>query len=138
LLEAVYSLIYAQNYSYDDRQHALGSKDVEANVIRANDMSSGRVWSEGKWTAGFSFNNALYRISATYHRVLKIVPAKQTRKVYAWTLRPEVEVAYPDWKNTNLGKIHAEVNELKHIADGIFQGSAGHLRHLRVINSLNP
>lgn len=127
LLGAVYSLIYARNHDYDDRQKALGPKDVQAVATRAKDMSVGKVRMEGKWTAGFYFNNALFRISAVYHRSLKIVTGKEKERAYVDTLRPIAETLFQNWQNrpwtnTSLAKLHKEVNELKHTADGIYEG----------------
>lgn len=128
-LGAVYTLIYARHHDYDDRQHALGPQDLQAVRIRAADMSTGNVRTEGKWTAGFYFNNALFRISAVYHRALKIVTGKEHEKkdIYIGTLRPIAESLFHNWENrgwtnTNLAKLHKEVNELKHAPDGIYQG----------------
>jgi hypothetical protein len=122
LLGAVYSLVYARNHDYDDRQHALDPKDIQAVSVRALDISKGKVRTEGKWTAGFYFNNALFRIAAIYHRALKIATEKETEGDYVGALLPEVERKHPKWKNANLMKIHRQVNDLKHTADGVYQG----------------
>jgi len=129
MLGAVYTLIYARHHDYDDRRHALGPQDIQAVGVRAADMSTGGVRTEGKWTAGFYFNNALFRISAVYHRALKIVTGKEHEKneIYIGTLRPIAESLFQNWENrgwtnTNLAKLHKEVNELKHMPDGIYQG----------------
>jgi hypothetical protein len=126
LLGAVYSLIYARSRDYDDRQQTLGPQDIQAVRVRASDMSIRRVRTEGKWTAGFYFNNSLFRVSAIYHRALKIVTGKE-KETYADTLRPIAESLFQNWENrgwtsTNLAKLHREVNELKHTPDGIYQG----------------
>ncbi len=127
LLGAVYSLIYAKAHEYDDRQQALSPKDIQAVTVRAKDISAGRVRTEGKWTAGFYFNNALFRISAVYHRALKIVAGREGSRDYVEALRPIAEKLHQRrrgkvWTNTNLAKLHREVNELKHTADGIYEG----------------
>ena len=126
-LGAVYSLIYARNYEYDDRQQPLGPKDIGAVKTRAMDMATGKVRTEGKWTAGFYFNNSLFRISAVYHRALKIITGRETEKVYVDTLRPIAEALFHGWRhqnwaNENVKKLHKEVNELKHTADGVYEG----------------
>lgn len=128
LLGAVYSLIYARHHDYDDRQQSLGPQDIRAVRVRASDMSLGRVRTEGKWTAGYYFNNSLFRVAAIYHRALKIVTGKKEGdKVYLDTLRPIAESLFQNWENrgwisTNLAKLHKEVNELKHTPGGIYQG----------------
>jgi hypothetical protein len=127
LLGAVYSLIYARNHGYDERQQSLSPKDIQAVHIRAADMSAGKVRTEGKWTAGFYFNNALFRLAAIYHRALKIITGRENEKLYVETLRPIAETLFQNWTKqkwtyANLTKLHKQVNELKHGADGIYEG----------------
>jgi hypothetical protein len=126
-LGAVYSLIYARNHDYDDRQQALGQSEMRSVHIRATDMGTGKVRVEGKWTAGFYFNNALFRISAIYHRALKIVANKEAKRDWADTLRPVAESLFQSWENrlwtnTSLVNLHKEVNDLKHTASGNYHG----------------
>ena len=126
LLGAVYSLIYARNHGYDERKQALGEQDMQAVRTRAKDMSDGKVRTDGKWTAGFYFNNSQFRISAVYHRILKIVTGNENKdKVYIKELRKSAKLQYRLWKklswaDTDLAKVHTEVNNLKHTAGGIY------------------
>jgi len=122
LLGAVYALVLARNHGYDDRLHALDPRDIHAVSVRARDISIGQVRTEGKWTAGFCFNNALFRISAAYHRALKIVTGNENKKLYVESLLPAVHALHPQWQNANLVKIHEQVNDLKHTAEGIYRG----------------
>jgi hypothetical protein len=122
LLGAVYSLIYATNYDYDERQKPLRPLDFQAVLIRAQDMAACKVRTEGKWTAGFYFNNALFRIAAIYHRSLKIVTGRERTRLYVDALRPTARASFPKWTDANLAKLHKEVNGLKHTPDGIYKG----------------
>jgi hypothetical protein len=127
LLGAVYSLIYAKSHGYEDRHQSLGSNDIQAVVVRATDMSSGKVRTEGKWTAGFYFNNALFRIAAVYHRALKIITGKENSKKVVDKLLPIAKELHEHWRdgrwaNVKLAKLHKEVNGLKHSSSGIYLG----------------
>jgi hypothetical protein len=122
LLGAVYTMVLARNQGYDDRLHALDAKDVQAVSVRARDMSEGKVRTDGKWTAGFYFNNALFRISAALHRALKIVTGNENKRLYVDGLLPSAQALFPHWLKANLMKIHEQVNDLKHTPDGIYGG----------------
>lgn len=127
LLGAVYSLMYATYHGYVDRIQPLGSNDVANVLVRARDMSNGRLRSDGKWTAGFYFNNALFRLAAVYHRSLKVVTNNGGTKLYVPELLPLANSKFnakygSDWNHANLSKIHEEVNSLKHTSGGIQSG----------------
>src|SRR5580704_80905 len=77
LLGAIYSLIYARQHGYAERNHSLGTDDIQNVQVRASDICVSKVRTEGKWTAGYYFNSALFRIAAVYHRVLKTVAGKE-------------------------------------------------------------
>ena len=127
LLGAVYSLMYAAHRGYSDRPQALNAHDLQNVLIRARDMSNGKVRTEGKWTAGFYFNNALFRLAAVYHRALKIVTGNENSGLNVNDLIVQAKTKFrqarkQDWSNTKTHHIHREVNNLKHTAEGIFQG----------------
>ncbi len=127
LLGAVYSLIYAKGHRYAERQQSLSPEDMQNVHLRAVDMSAGKVRTEGQWTAGFYFNNALFRLAAIYHRTLKIITGRENEKVYVETLRPLAKALFQNWtsrpwEDANIGKVHTQVNGLKHGADGIYEG----------------
>lgn len=127
LLGAVYSLMYATYHDYADRIQPLGSNDLANVLIRARDMSNGRLRTDGKWAAGFYFNGALFRLAAVYHRSLKVVTNNEGKKLYVPDLLPLANNKFKakhgsDWNNANLSKIHDEVNSLKHTSDGIQSG----------------
>jgi hypothetical protein len=127
LLGGVYSLIYATHHDYTDRPQTLSSDDIRNVLRRAKEMSNLRVRSEGKWTAGFYFNNALFRISAVYHRVLKTLSGRDKERLHIPDLLPIAEKLFKsaqslNWSNTSVKKIHREVNDLKHTPAGIYEG----------------
>ncbi len=127
LLGAVYSLFYAIHHDYTDREKSLSNKDIKAVAVRAADMASGRVRCEGQWTAGFYFNNTLFRIAAVYHRTLKVVTGKENTKLFPHGLLSDARKVFKqwqgqDWTNTNLQKVYDQVNDLKHTANGIIEG----------------
>jgi hypothetical protein len=127
LLGAVYSLIYAEYHRFEKRSQSLSFQDVQAVTTRAKDISNHRVRTDGKWTAGFYYNNALFRISAVYHRALKIVTGREAEDGNVNAFRPAAEKLYKNWRkcvwsSTNLKKLHREVNQLKHTTKGIYEG----------------
>lgn len=93
-------------------------------------MAVRKVRNEGKWTAGFYFNNALFRTAGVYHRVLKIITGneQQTKKrLYVDQLRPIAEIRYKQarnsfWRSNHVQRVYSEVNDLKHTPSGIIQG----------------
>jgi hypothetical protein len=127
LLGAVYSLMYAKQYEYDDRPQPLAQADISNVVVRAKDMAALKLRTEGKWTAGFYFNNALFRTSGVYHRALKILTGNELEEKGLGVLRPLAEKLYEQkkespWENDHVRRLHKEVNDLKHTSDGIIEG----------------
>jgi hypothetical protein len=113
-LGAVYALIQAKRHDFTDRP----DRPIEIAAVekRAVQIAAGRVRTEGKWIAGFYFNNALFRTAAVYHRVLKIIVGKSA---YAPALRIEAQALYPRWSSENLPIVHSQVNDLKHTPRGL-------------------
>jgi hypothetical protein len=74
-LGVIYSLVQSKQHGFADRTGAIEIKAVEK---RAKRISVGEVRTDGKWIAGFYFNNALFRTAAVYHRILKIATGKKT------------------------------------------------------------
>jgi hypothetical protein len=127
LLGAVYSLMYAKHYKFVSRPQALGQKDIGNVLIRARKMAASKLRTEGKWTAGFYFNNALFRTAAVYHRALKILTGNEQTKKWVWELEPDAINRYKcvrnaPWANKNVSDVHDEVNDLKHTSSGIIEG----------------
>jgi hypothetical protein len=122
LLGAIYSLILARHHHFDDRT----DKPIEIPVVktRASQIQRGDVRVDGKWIAGWHFNSALFRISAVYHRLLKISTGQPATTDHVGKLRPQVEALYKRWRsaqwsNDRVRAIHEEVNELKHTSQGV-------------------
>jgi hypothetical protein len=128
LLGAVYSLMYAKHFKFSDRPKALEQHDIRNVLIRARKMAASKLRTEGKWTAGFYFNNSLFRTAAVYHRSLKAVTGNEDKEnIYVCDLEPIAEKNYEKirhtaWPNENVAKVHREVNDLKHTSNGIIGG----------------
>jgi hypothetical protein len=88
-------------------------------------MNSCDVRTDGKWTAGYYFNGALFRLASVYHRALQIVVGTQgerfgilLRKTQVWFKASKGS----EWSSLALKKVSDEVNGLKHTPEGIFTG----------------
>ena len=116
LLGAIYALVFAAK---EDFEHRV-AKPIEADkvLIRANQLADGKVRTDGKWMAGFHLNSALFRLSATYDRILKIVVGGSGD---LGARREEAECRY-NWKNTNIRAIHGQATDLKHTPKGTHDG----------------
>lgn len=113
-LGAVYALIQAKEHGFADR---TGPIEIAAVQKRAQKIAVGQVRTDGKWIAGFYFNNALFRTAAIYHRVLKIVVGE---KAYVPVLVIKAQALYPQWTNSKLDTVHDQVNDLKHTPRGVY------------------
>jgi hypothetical protein len=113
LLGAVYALIQAKQFGFANRSAPI---DITAVEKRAKSIARGKVRTDGKWVAGFYFNNALFRTAAVLHRILKIALGK---KAYVPVLLPEAQASYPHWSSAKLAMVHDQVNDLKHTPRGI-------------------
>lgn len=127
LLGAVYSLMYAKHYKFSSRPQALAQKDIGNVLIRARKMALSKLRTEGKWTAGFYLNNALFRTSAVYHRSLKILTENEEDNNNLGKLVPCAKKLYEEarkvpWSNESVEKVHSEVICLKHTSGGISGG----------------
>lgn len=123
MLGVIYSLILARHFGFKDRP--VGSAiDVGVIAARAHDVANGKVRLDGKWMAGFHFNSALFRLSATYHRVMKVIAGREGP---IGKLLPEAQLQYrnakhSNWQNSNIRTVHEEVNVLKHESSGVYSG----------------
>ncbi|HKF52150.1 MAG TPA: hypothetical protein VKB26_07535 [Candidatus Acidoferrales bacterium] len=120
-LGAVYALIYAHKGGFVNRT----DKPIEIDKVRvrAEQLSEGKVRTDGAWMAGFHFNSALYRISATYDRFLKTVVGHGGD---VGTLRVEAEKKFQQqtgraWENTDVRGIHGQTTTLKHDTKGTYE-----------------
>src|SRR5215467_2621142 len=57
VLGCIYALIFAREWDFQDRN----DRQIEVDKVlkRAHQLSKGEVKTDGKWMAGFQFNNAL-------------------------------------------------------------------------------
>lgn len=71
--------------------------------------------------SGFHFNSALFRISAVYHRSLKIAASRLTGqdKVRALVVAVKADPNYARWQNVSAQAVHVEVTDLKHQPEGL-------------------
>jgi hypothetical protein len=115
LLGVVYALIQAKQHDFTDRTDR--PIEIDAVAKRASKIAAGSVCTEGKWIAGFYFNDSLFRTAAVYHRVLKIVVGKNDAHV--GKLFPKAQNLFPNWTCNKLGIVHSQVNGLKHDPCGV-------------------
>ena len=117
LLGAVYALIQAKHYKFEDRTGR--PIDIKFVAKRAAKIAKGSVRTNGKWIAGFYFNDALFRTAAVYHRILKIVVGKDGNVP---TLQSEAIGRHGQWMSIKLHKVYSQVNEMKHESQGVYAG----------------
>jgi hypothetical protein len=122
-LGALYALILARVQGFADRTPGT---PIEIPVLqrRSAQIASGRVRLDGAWMAGFHFNSALLRLAAVYHRALKILTGAGD---YVNPLLTKLDPIYrgwtgQSWSNTNIDRLHHEVNDLKHSPQGLYGG----------------
>ena len=128
-LGALYALKFAQIQGFADRP--VGN-DIELKVLkdRSAALANGDVRTDGKWIAGFHFNSALLRLSAVYHRSLKVVTGNIGKgKMDIPPLLTELDdpSRFPKWaghawSRANVARVHREVNKFKHTAEGLNAG----------------
>lgn len=124
--------MYAKHYKFISRSQPLVQKDVRNVLVRARKMATSRLRIEGKWTAGFYFNNALFRTAAVYHRTLKIVTGDEISRTKALVKnagKRYQQIRGVDWVSKSVMKVNCEVNSLKHTSDGIISGRKVEFEH---------
>ncbi len=112
-LGAVYSLIQAKQHGFQDRTSPIELAAVEK---RAKRIAKGALRTDGKWVAGFYFNNGLFRTAAVYHRVLKIIIGTEE---HVPALRKKAKSRFSGWQHGKLDLVHSQVNDLKHTPRGV-------------------
>jgi hypothetical protein len=116
-LGAVYALIRAKHENFQDRpERPIAIKPVAQRAAR---IEAGNIKTDGRWIAGFYFNNALFRTAAVYHRILKVATGAAG---YVPALQAAGLASYPNWNSIRLFKVHSQVNELKHEPQGVYHG----------------
>lgn len=139
-LGAVYALALAKCLDFTDRPPGT-SPEPDKVQIRAEQVANGRLRLDGQWMASFHFNSALLRISAVYHRVLRVLTSDHRREANVGELRQKLETdpAYAAWTGhpwafTNLRQVHTEVNKLKHDSGGV--GAGRDARHAQALDAV--
>jgi hypothetical protein len=125
LLGAVYSLFFAIRHNLSERPNPLSERDIDAVLVRAKNIAQAKVRTEGKWTAGFYLNNALFRIAAVYHRALKIYAGDSQLEMKKLVKKAEEKYRNAQgrpWESRMLKKVNCEVNRVKHRESGIIKG----------------
>lgn len=88
LLGAVYARALAKSLGFTDR--AIGKQPERDKVqVRAEEVSNGRIRLDGKWMAGFHFNSGILRLSAVYHRALRVITADHQKPHMVADLLPK-------------------------------------------------
>ncbi|OFW29374.1 MAG: hypothetical protein A3G76_05685 [Acidobacteria bacterium RIFCSPLOWO2_12_FULL_65_11] len=117
-LGAIYALALAKSLGFSERP--AGTRTERDKVqIRAEQVSNGRLRLDGKWMAGFHFNSGILRLSAVYHRVLRVITADHQKGHMVADLLPKLSYT---WSRVNIAKVHVEVNKLKHDSGGLGKG----------------
>lgn len=106
LLGALYALVSAVEKGFKGK---TGFSEFEAASMRAKQLASGLVRKDGNWMAGFHFNSAMFRISATFDRLPKALAGSYTGADIAYS-----ETQGKPWQKTAADKIREEVNTVKH------------------------
>src|SRR5262245_51529709 len=70
-LGAIHAFLLAQHAGYRDRTSR--APKTSAVQVLAGQIHRGRLRDAGVWLAGFHFNSGLMRLSAVFHRALKII-----------------------------------------------------------------
>lgn len=120
LLGAVYALISATEERFTGKS---GSSEFGPILTRARDVANGEARTDGKWMAGFHFNNAMFRISAVFDRLPKALARGQVSAASAYEKKTG-----RSWRKTHAHAIREQVNKLKHMKDGLYKGRRAALR----------
>lgn len=131
VLGALYALGLASSEGYEHRPKGKTPQSTPV-VDRSAALALGEVRLDGKWMAGFHFNNALFRLSAAFHRTLKVVTQQSGSRAYAGQLLEELRREERAWAlrlpTVQLERVHKEVNDWKHTAEGKHGGRDVDLR----------
>lgn len=130
-LGAIYALILAKSQDFADRPAGM-SPERDKVQVRAHQVANGQLRLDGKWMAGFHFNSALLRLSAVYHRILRVVTNDHRKGMTVGDLRnklPYTAWTGRAWSCTSIQKIHQEVNTLKHDSSGLGAGRTAQYGH---------
>lgn len=117
-LGAVYALVLARAFEFKDRP--IGQPPERDKVqIRAEQVSNGQIRLDGAWMAGFHFNSGIMRLSAVYHRFLRVITGNHKKGQWVEDLLKQLTYS---WTPVEIANVHTEVNKLKHDAGGLKDG----------------
>jgi len=74
--------------------------------IRAEQVSNGQIRLDGAWMAGFHFNSGIMRLSAVYHRLLRVITNNHAKGQWVETLLKQVPYA---WTPTEITNVHRKL-----------------------------
>jgi hypothetical protein len=119
-LGVIYSLVFATLRAFKDR--TTGPIEVDKVKTRAHQLAGGDIRLTGAWMAGYYFNNALFRESAVYHRILKTLNKRNgdLERLLPLTKNAYTQKTGREWDNTNIDLVRQQVNKLKHKANGTY------------------
>jgi hypothetical protein len=130
-LGAIYALILAKSQGFTDRPRGI-SPEPDKVQTRAEQVANGHIRLDGKWMAGFHFNSAILRLSAVYHRILRVLTNDHRTEAHVGELRNKLAYAawtgHP-WSYANIQKVHDDVNVLKHDSGGVGRGRDAEYGH---------
>jgi len=122
LLGVLYALARAMVLRFEDRTGAALPHDYP-NELSDISMSIGRgaLPQDGQWLAGFYFNSALQRLSAIYHRTLRVLNnAEGSRRSAPQLARDAIaKKLLPQDKLVAFLVVQDEINRLKHVSDSV-------------------
>jgi len=115
IVGAFYSFYLAMNNGYsDDLYKGISKRYLNNIIINYDDLS------DKAWIAGFYLNSCLYRLSAAFHRVMKVINKDLASKDNVHELYEKaLSQRLTDVDVTNLKKVHNMVNNLKHEVFGL-------------------
>jgi len=117
LIGAFYSISMALQHGYTDDLHKGISDDYLTNIV-----NNYKDLHDEKWKAGYYFNSGLYRLSAAYHRALKIYTNSIESRDHVSKLLKKAKEMGRETDVTNLDIIRTQVNFLKHEVFGLTKG----------------
>ena len=118
IIGAFYSFYLALTQNYTDDLNKGISDDYLENIVK-----NYKDLKDKKWEAGYYFNSALYRLSAAYHRALKVYTKKlRTNHNIPKLLERAKQLGLTEDEVLNLEIIRKSVNLLKHEVFGLTKG----------------
>ncbi len=118
LLGAICALVDAHKLGFKGK---TSESDYAAILARSKQVSTGDVRRDGNWMAGFHFNSAMFRISAIFDRLPKLLGGGNDKTAYQKAAAAYLKKTGNPWVNKDAHDIREEVNALKHDVGGVFK-----------------